>query len=98
MPQYAIAQVGSLTSTSRKTCSPAPNQNECSMATPRARSACTAAAHEFEKFTLPTWPWPAWPMCSSWQSAATVVNRIAATLAMTVRSFMMSSPRLPNSG
>jgi hypothetical protein len=67
----------------RKTCSPAPSQNECSTATPRARSAYTAAAHEFEKLTLPTWPCPAWPSCSSWQSAAIVVNRRAATLAMT---------------
>jgi hypothetical protein len=91
MPQYAIAHLGSLASTLRKTCSPALNQNECSIATPLARSACTAGAQEFEKVTLPTWPCPAWPSCSSWQSAATVANRSAATLAMTVRSFMMNS-------
>jgi hypothetical protein len=96
MPQYAIAQLRSLASTLRKTCSPAPNQNECSMATPRARSACTAGAHELEKFTLPTWPCPVWPSCSSWQSAAAVVNRSAATLAMAERSFIMNSPRLTN--
>jgi len=96
MPQYAIAQLRSLVSTLRKTCSPAPNQNECSMATPRARSACTAGAHELEKFTLPTWPCPVWSLCSSWQSAAAVVNRSAATLAMAERSFIMNSPRLTN--
>ena len=92
MPQYAMAQAGSFASTLRKACSPAPNQNECSIATALASSACTAGEHEFEKLTVPTLPWPAWLSCSSWQNATAVVNRSAMTLAKIVRSFMTNSP------
>ena len=42
MPQVAMAQPGSLASTSRKVSSPALYQKECSIATPRDSSACTA--------------------------------------------------------
>ena len=49
MPQVAIAHSGSFFSTSRNACSPALNQNECSIATARARSAWTAGLHEFDE-------------------------------------------------
>ena len=31
-----------------------PNSNECSSAMPRAKSGCTAGAHEFANFTVPS--------------------------------------------
>jgi hypothetical protein len=90
-----MAQPGSLARTLRKACSPALNQNEWTMATPLARSACTSGEHEFEKFTLPTWwPWPPWPACSSSQSAA-VVKSSEATVAIIVRRIMTTPKRSP---
>ena len=55
VPHVAMAHEGSFASTSPKVFRPSLNQNECSMATPRRRSSCTAGLHEFWKATLPSW-------------------------------------------
>ena len=62
MPKVAMAQPGSSARTCRNAFSPALNQNECSMATPRCSSPCTFGSHELAKDTLPRWP----PCCVSW--------------------------------
>ncbi len=64
MPQLAIAQAGSFASTSRNVVSAAEYQNECSIATPRFSSTCTAGMQEFAKLTLPSFPFTASSSCA----------------------------------
>jgi hypothetical protein len=62
VPQCAIAQPGSFSATAENVSTAAENQNECSSATPRLKSGCTAGVQEVWKVTLPTrWGDPAAP-------------------------------------
>src|SRR5262249_55503783 len=54
IPQVAIAQFGSTSSTSRNAFSPSCHENECSSATARSKRGCTLASHEVGKTTLPS--------------------------------------------
>src|SRR4029077_8440137 len=54
MPQPAIAQPGSSTSTSRNALSPSLHQNECSKATERCSRGCTASEQVFANDTAPS--------------------------------------------
>ena len=56
MPQCAITQRGSVFSTLLNDSIAAENQNECSSATPRSNSCCTAGAHDVAKCTAPSRP------------------------------------------
>jgi hypothetical protein len=60
--RYPAATV--LANTSRKAFSAALYQNERSIATPRAKSACTPELQELEKLTFPTLSPTSWPACS----------------------------------
>src|SRR5688572_28089096 len=73
MPQFAIAHEGSCASTSRKVFSPAPNQNECSIATPRSSWAWTLGSHDVGKLTLPSCSAP----CAGMVAPSAVMNASA---------------------
>src|SRR5256885_16030477 len=53
MPQCAMAHLGSCWATCLKVASAVSNANECSSATPRSNSFCTAGAQEVGKYTEP---------------------------------------------
>src|SRR5688572_2047945 len=68
MPQCAIAQEGSRSTTALKLARASRNSNECSSATPRFKSAATAGVHDVWNDTVPSWL-PA-ACCSCWANIA----------------------------
>src|SRR5262245_7294550 len=68
MPQYAIAQPGSVFSTPSNPLRASGNQNECSSATAWLNASFAAALHDVSKFTVPTAPPGAACWCWEWSS------------------------------
>src|SRR6266849_4343492 len=85
MPQAAMAQFGSRSSTSRNVFSPSCHQNECSSATARSKLGCAALAHELAKEILPSC---SGALSADWPEAAPASER-AASAAMIECGFFM---------
>src|SRR5690242_13056096 len=85
MPQYAIAQFGSLVVIAVKAFTASSYQNECSNAAARSKSAWTAGAHDTGKWTLPSLS----PSCADTTGAITSSSTVSAMARW--RAFMTSS-------
>src|SRR5688572_12915256 len=72
-PQCAMAHVGSAAAILSNAACAATNQNECSMATARSKSAWTAGAHDVGKETRPRASAPPWPSCCDHAGSATSI-------------------------
>ncbi len=78
MPNVAMAQPGSFSSTLRNAFSAAEYQNECSIANAGCNSACTLASQELANSTLPSRPLPS---SASWACTAPQRMDVAAATA-----------------
>src|SRR5437868_6145263 len=92
-PHAAMEHDGSSASTERKAASPSLNQNECSNATPRLSSFCTALLHEFAKLTEPSACFGLLPSSSCAETGA--VKAAATAIIASDFAFIMSSPDRP---
>src|SRR6266404_2000510 len=92
MPQPAIAQLGSSTSTSRNALSPSLHQNECSNATARCSRGCAASEQVFANDTVPSFSAGAALAPDAARSPAVRVKPMRAIVFMTLLLGLLGSP------